>query len=173
MDPRRLLIAALLVAAAFPGQAEVYKWVDENGKVTYTDTPPPGAAGRSEPVAVEEKISVMGMDPAIRAAAEHRFAQQALDEERDWQRRQQALYARQAVQAAAAPTVPAAEPYYPTYAPYYRAGYYYLVSYPRGPYYGRVVHRLPPRMVHHSPRDKHHDPRATGPSRSGPGPRTR
>jgi len=96
------------------------------------------------------------MDPAIRAAAERRFAREALEDEREWQRRQQALYAQQAARPAAAPVLSTVETYYPhTYAPYYRAGYYYPVSYARGPYYGRVVSRVPPRVDHHSPRVKH------------------
>jgi hypothetical protein len=98
MDPRRLLIAALLFAAAVPARAEVYKLVDENGKVTYSNVRPPGAAGKAE--AVEEKISVMGMDPAVRAAAERRFAAQA--EELEWQRRQQAMLLQQVSQPAPA-----------------------------------------------------------------------
>jgi hypothetical protein len=177
MDPRRrihLLVAALLVAAALPGQAGVYKWVDESGKVTYTDTPPPDAAGKSEAVAVEQKISVMGMDPAIRAAAERRFAAEAEAEERDWQRRQQAMFAQQAAQAAAqaaAPAVSTLDSYYPYYyAPYYRVAYYPASSI-RGPYYGHAIHKVPPRAVRQPPRVKHHSPRAAGPSRPGFAPR--
>lgn len=35
-----LLLAGVL-ALAMPVQAKLYKWVDENGRVYYTDTPPP------------------------------------------------------------------------------------------------------------------------------------
>jgi hypothetical protein len=38
-----LLLAGLL-AFAMPVQAKMYKWVDENGRVYYTDTPPPQSA---------------------------------------------------------------------------------------------------------------------------------
>ena len=146
MDPRCLLVTALVVAAALPAQAGVYKWVDENGKVTYTDKPPPRAAGRVE--AVEERISVIGMDPAVRAAAERRFAQQALDEERDWQRRQQLAYAQQAAQ----PAAPAFDTSYSSYYdPYYYGGATY---YPRAravrAHYERAIAKHPPRVTHHS-----------------------
>lgn len=38
----KLTIAlGMLLAAALPVQAEIYKWVDKDGTVKYTDTPPP------------------------------------------------------------------------------------------------------------------------------------
>ncbi len=40
----KFLLPLLLAVAALPVQAKLYKWVDENGKVHYTDTLPPGAA---------------------------------------------------------------------------------------------------------------------------------
>jgi glutaredoxin len=40
--------AALLFAAAVSGQ--MYRWVDKDGKVHYTDTPPPSSAGKSAQV---------------------------------------------------------------------------------------------------------------------------
>jgi hypothetical protein len=42
MDARCLLLVAMLVAAA-PAAAQVYRWVDDRGRVHYSnDTPPPG-----------------------------------------------------------------------------------------------------------------------------------
>jgi glutaredoxin len=38
-------LAALLVASA--ASAQLYRWVDRDGKVHYTDTPPPASAGKS------------------------------------------------------------------------------------------------------------------------------
>jgi len=38
------LVALLFAAAA---SAQMYRWVDKDGKVHYTDTPPPAAAGKS------------------------------------------------------------------------------------------------------------------------------
>ena len=37
-----IAVAAMLVAAT--AGAQMYRWVDKDGKVHYTDTPPPGAA---------------------------------------------------------------------------------------------------------------------------------
>lgn len=37
------LAAILLIAVALPAQAEIYKFVDENGFVTYTNMPRPGS----------------------------------------------------------------------------------------------------------------------------------
>ena len=40
---KRLLVAiALTLCLALPASAQTYKWVDENGKVQYSDKPPPG-----------------------------------------------------------------------------------------------------------------------------------
>ena len=40
----RALVACLLLAAALPAQAQQYRWVDDKGRVQYTDTPPPAGA---------------------------------------------------------------------------------------------------------------------------------
>jgi hypothetical protein len=37
-------LLAVLLAAAMPAHAKLYKWVDEKGRVYYTDTPPPQSA---------------------------------------------------------------------------------------------------------------------------------
>lgn len=70
MEPRtgRRLRAALLVAAlaaAMPAGAQTYKWVDERGGVTYSNTPPP-ADGRAKKVdAVAERVSVYTPDSQL------------------------------------------------------------------------------------------------------------
>jgi len=38
---KRILIAATLVFVALPAMAQLYKWVDKDGKTIYSDTPPP------------------------------------------------------------------------------------------------------------------------------------
>lgn len=45
-----LLTLASLVSACLPGAAwaEIYKWVDEDGNVTYLDKPPPAGQGKVE-----------------------------------------------------------------------------------------------------------------------------
>ena len=43
MAPRTLMIVLALCAVSLNAQAErVYKWVDENGTVHYSQQPPPG-----------------------------------------------------------------------------------------------------------------------------------
>jgi hypothetical protein len=56
---------ALALCVALPASAQMYKWVDENGKVQYSDKPPPSnvkteklrkpATAASAPAAVESK----------------------------------------------------------------------------------------------------------------------
>ena len=93
MSPRH--VAALILAlAALPAQAEVFKWVDANGQTHYSNTPPPEVKDKALPV--EGRISVMGMDPQVRAWAERRFAAQEQAEYADWLRRQQAMNSRYA-----------------------------------------------------------------------------
>jgi hypothetical protein len=130
MTPR-LLPALILALAALPAQAEVYKWIDAKGQVNYSNAPPPSLAGKAQ--IVEEQISVMGLDPAVRAWAERRFAAQERQEEIDWQQRQRSMHIQ-----------PASTSYYPSS---FYGGYY--GGYVRGPYLS------PPRTVF-SPRVKHH-----------------
>lgn len=40
---KRFLIAAIILTAAVPAAAQLYKWVDKDGKTYYSDTPPPNA----------------------------------------------------------------------------------------------------------------------------------
>ena len=44
---KRLVILALAVALAPPAVAQLYKYVDKNGKTVYSDTPPPDADGKT------------------------------------------------------------------------------------------------------------------------------
>jgi hypothetical protein len=82
-------LAVLLLAAALPAQAETYKWIDEKGRVTYSNTPPPQVAGMAQQV--EERISVMGMDSAVRAWTERRYEDKLRADQLDWELRQQTL----------------------------------------------------------------------------------
>jgi hypothetical protein len=85
------------MAAAVPSaQAQqMYKWVDERGQVTYSNTPPPEAARASK--VVEERVSVYTPDAAVNRAmtedsAETREskAAQRQREQADRERREQA-----------------------------------------------------------------------------------
>ena len=141
MTPR-LIPALILALAALPAQAETYKWVDDKGQINYSNAPPPSVAGKAQ--LVEEQISVMGMDPAVRAYAERRFAYREQQEELDWQQRQRTM------------TMQTASPSYGSdyESSYYPMSYYggYYGAYVRGPYLSRPRSGFLPRVMHHSPR---------------------
>ena len=138
------LLAVLILAAALPAQAQVYKWVDAKGQVNYSNAPPPSVAGVAQPV--EEKLSVIGMDPAVRAYAERSFANRAAADERDWQMRQRAM----SVQQASAPIGGYGDSYASSYySPYYYGGYY--GGYVRPAFRPRVMHHAGgQRVTHHA-----------------------
>jgi hypothetical protein len=148
MFPR--IVASLLsglVATALQASPQVYKWVDAKGVVNYSNAPPPGAA--SSVKAVEERISVIGADPSVAQAAaamREREARRAEYEEREWQRRQNALLTQQQASAA---TYCAFGPdcglsYYPEiYYPYFAPAYGYRVG------GGRVSGRWRPHAARH------------------------
>lgn len=51
--PIQLFIALAILLATATVAAQVYKWVDKDGKVQYTDTPPPPGAAKADPKKVE------------------------------------------------------------------------------------------------------------------------
>ena len=112
MSPR-LLAALILALAALPSQAQTYKWVDAKGQTNYSNAPPPTVLAVAQ--MVEERISIMGMDPQVRAWAERKFAA----EEADWQHRVAASNAQQRALAS--------RPQSSTLSPsrYYSSGSYY------------------------------------------------
>ena len=135
--PPMKLLAAALLAAALPAQAQVYKWVDANGQANYSNAPPASAAGSTQ--RVEERISILGMDPYVRADAERRHAAQAAQVERDWQLRQQAMSVQYAQPLASYMD-------YGYHYPYYGAGYY-AAAYGAGYYRPAIRHHV--RHHHH------------------------
>ena len=50
-------IAACLIATSISAHAKIYRWVDENGKVNYTDTPPTHAAVEEHKINAPRKSS--------------------------------------------------------------------------------------------------------------------
>ena len=56
---------ALLLASGSVAGAELYKWVDENGVVNYSNTPPPKTAKGKPPTIVEDTVSVYTPDQAV------------------------------------------------------------------------------------------------------------
>jgi hypothetical protein len=93
---RAALLAALFAAAA--AQAQVYRWVDEKGRVHYGERPPSGVAATP----VEDRISAPSNAPKPNpdtAQAEREFQQRRLErEQRDAKERKRA---EQAVQVKA------------------------------------------------------------------------
>ncbi|NNC99099.1 MAG: DUF4124 domain-containing protein [Gammaproteobacteria bacterium] len=58
---RKTLITAILLCASYAGTsaAELYKWVDKNGNISYQDNPPPGDSAVSQ--------EVLNEPPAVRS----------------------------------------------------------------------------------------------------------
>jgi len=51
------ILSVCLAFTALQGQAQVYKWIDKDGKVQYSDSPPPAGAGVSVPQKVDTSAS--------------------------------------------------------------------------------------------------------------------
>ena len=47
-SPIQLFVALAVMLATATVAAQVYKWVDKDGKVQYSDTPPPPSAGKAD-----------------------------------------------------------------------------------------------------------------------------
>src|SRR5262245_52261457 len=87
----RWLVTAMMVAVSMPLAAEtIYKWVDKDGGVHFSNTPPPGQAVESE------DLRYFHGDPAAAAAAQKQ--QQELIKQR---REEQSKSAEAATQASA------------------------------------------------------------------------
>jgi glutaredoxin len=59
----RILVALLAALAASAASAQLYRWVDQNGKVHYTDTPPQPAAARAVETKKPSSSVVEGVTP--------------------------------------------------------------------------------------------------------------
>lgn len=145
----RLSLAILLIlgGAALPAAADTYKWVDANGVVNYSNTPPPESAAKTQIVA--ERVSVVATDPALGsaiAAMNARAAQRAAYEEADWQSRQRYMAMAQYSRPYSYP----ADGVYGGYGAYpvYGVGYYPYGRYvpPRATLYPARFN-VPPRFV--------------------------
>lgn len=70
MARNSLILIALALLIAAPAQAErLYKWVDEQGRVTYLDHPPPEGQGKVEEKDMNTRGGGGGGDPATADAA--------------------------------------------------------------------------------------------------------
>lgn len=52
-SPLQIAIFLAILLATATVAAQVYKWVDKDGKVQYSDSPPPASAGKTEPKKME------------------------------------------------------------------------------------------------------------------------
>lgn len=57
-------LALTLAVASFAGMAQLYRWVDEDGKVHYSDRLPPEAANQGRTELSEEGVPMREVDPA-------------------------------------------------------------------------------------------------------------
>ena len=91
------LTPILLIPAA---HAETYKWVDEKGVVNYSNTTPPSAAKKIQPVA--DRISTYDSDPGLQRAIAYGPSPYQLMAQQEWLQRQQLMATAQYQQAARA-----------------------------------------------------------------------
>lgn len=75
---KRLLILSLLLASA-PAGAEIVKWVDSQGRVHYSDQPPPAAKGQQQMNIKNQPGSLGGTSATQKSTAE---------QEQDFRKRQ-------------------------------------------------------------------------------------
>lgn len=78
--PFRLVLLALAFLAA-PAQAQLYKWVDANGRVQYSDRKPTDA--RQQPQEVRNTVSSIGSQPSVAGG------KTAAELDKDFQKRRQ------------------------------------------------------------------------------------
>jgi Domain of unknown function (DUF4124) len=57
MNKIACVLSVCLACASLQSQAEVYKWTDKDGKVQYSDAPPPAGAGASVPQKLDTSAS--------------------------------------------------------------------------------------------------------------------
>ncbi|MFL6572809.1 MAG: DUF4124 domain-containing protein [Burkholderiales bacterium] len=131
---RRLLALALVLIPA--AHAQTYKWLDEKGVVNYSNTQPPSAAKKIQPVA--DRISTYGPDPSLQRAIAYGPSPYELMAQQEWLQRQRLMATVQHQQAA--------------YASYPYNDYAYAYPYYYGPATG--VTRpprasRPPHVAHH------------------------
>jgi Domain of unknown function (DUF4124) len=104
-----MLRALLLATFAFSAHAQTYKWVDANGVVNYSNTPPPVA---SNATTIPDRISNYAPDPALSRAVD--LDRRPAGADTEWLQRQWLMAMQQATPPAPAPDV--ANMYYPAVA---------------------------------------------------------
>ncbi|MGH8507134.1 MAG: DUF4124 domain-containing protein [Gammaproteobacteria bacterium] len=74
----KVLVFLVCSLAIVPVHAEVYKWVDDQGKVQYSDTPPRGTASKKMELPVTTPLQREDAQERLKAFLEQRKAQQAV-----------------------------------------------------------------------------------------------
>ena len=82
-SPLRLIIALAILLATATVAAQVYKWVDKDGKVQYSDTPPPPSATKAE----AKKVDAVPSAPATTAASAPAAGKALQDRNKDYDKR--------------------------------------------------------------------------------------
>src|SRR5262245_2625035 len=102
----RRWLPALLLLAALPAQADLYKWKDANGVTNYSSTPP---GAKAVATVVEDRVSVIPTDPSWKEAAAISAARPDYSTE-EWLQRQRLMALKDSYTATA---YPYPDPYYP------------------------------------------------------------
>ena len=71
-SPVQLFIAVAILLATATVAAQVYKWVDKDGKVQYTDTPPPASATKTEAKKVDTSPAAASTSPTAAKSLQDR-----------------------------------------------------------------------------------------------------
>jgi hypothetical protein len=74
-SPIQLFFALAVLLATATVAAQVYKWVDKDGRVQYSDTPPPPGATKADP----KKIGPATASPATAAVAPKTLQERSKD----------------------------------------------------------------------------------------------
>jgi len=145
MRTRAIVFLMLLSTAALPlgAQAVLYKWVDENGVVNYSDKPPASASQASK---LDEADSSLSVVPGL-SKEEIAFFREGLAQDRAARQQREIEELRMRSMTPPPPPVPD----YDTYPVVYGGGYWpmydrrHFVNHPAHlPVKGTPVHKTPP-----------------------------
>jgi len=69
-----ILLLTAMMLLSMGHSAEIYRWVDENGKVHYSDKPPKGAKKKAQQVIIDSTPEVAKKDTVARSASDRMAA---------------------------------------------------------------------------------------------------
>ena len=81
-SPVQLFIALAILLATATVAAQVYKWVDKDGKVQYTDTPPPASATKTEAKKIDTSPAAVPAAPPAAATPPKSLQDRAKDNDK-------------------------------------------------------------------------------------------